>query len=138
MATTIGLARMSRNHAYGAFSVNFTVYLSTASTLSTELRSGALAWPFVVMKRLIVYTTSSATSSRPFIGGFGCHFTPRRSLKMYVVSFGCVHDSARSGSMGNVPGVTDGPVFVRTRRLCVKVIGMWSLYESPPAAWRSK
>src|SRR5437016_3796640 len=86
-----------------------------ALSSSTALRRGALAWPLVVRKRVIVYTTSSATNSRPFIGGFACHFTPRRSLKTYVVSFVCCHDSARSGSIGNVPGVTPGPVLVRTR-----------------------
>src|SRR5438477_608885 len=84
-----------------SLSVNLTVYLSTASHLSTDLSRGALAWPFVFWKRLIVYTTSSATSSRPLIGGLLCHFTPRRSLNTYVVSFGCVHDSARSGSIAN-------------------------------------
>jgi hypothetical protein len=36
MATAIGLASMSRNHANGSLSVNFTVCLSTASTLDTE------------------------------------------------------------------------------------------------------
>ena len=43
-------------------------------------------------------------SSRPFTGGLLCQRTPLRSLKTYVVSFGCVHDSARSPSIGNVPG----------------------------------
>jgi len=32
---------------------------------------------------------------------------------------GCVHDSARSPSIGNVPGVTDGPAFTLTNRLWV-------------------
>ncbi len=52
MATAIGLARVSRNHAKGSFSVNFTVYLSSASTLSSEPSMKALALPLVVRKRL--------------------------------------------------------------------------------------
>ena len=36
MATARGFASMSRNQAKGSLSVNLTVYLSTASTLSTE------------------------------------------------------------------------------------------------------
>jgi hypothetical protein len=36
MATACGLEIMSRNQTNGSLSVNFTVYLSTASTLSTD------------------------------------------------------------------------------------------------------
>src|SRR5437879_3719667 len=63
---------------------------------------------------------SSAVSSGPSTGGLVCQRTPLRSLKTNVVSVGCVHDSARSGSMGMVPGFTWAPDLIRTRRLCVK------------------
>jgi hypothetical protein len=46
-------------------------------------------------------------------------------LETYVVSFGCVQDSARSPSIGKVPGTTEGPAL--RSRLCVNVIGMWVL-----------
>src|SRR5205085_5363 len=81
-----------------------------------------------VRNRSMVYFTSADVSSRPFTGGFGCHRTPRRSLKTYVVSFGCVHDSARSPSIGKVPGTTDGPTLWRTRRLWVKLSGICTRY----------
>jgi hypothetical protein len=86
-----------------------------------------LALPLTVRKWFTLNTTSSAVSSRPFTGGLLCHFTPLRSLKMYVVSFGCVHDSARSPSMGNVPGATPGPALCRSSRLWVKLSAMWVL-----------
>src|SRR5262245_11767381 len=54
---------------------------------------------------------------------------PGRSLKTYVVSLGCVHDSAASPSMGKTPGGTDGPALYLRRRLCVKEYAMWVLYE---------
>src|SRR5215470_1063801 len=120
MATAMGAASMSRNHANGSFSVKRTVYRSSASTRSTSRSVVASTLPGTVRNRSTLQRTSSAVSSRPLTGGFGCHRTPRRSLKTYVVSVGCVHDSARSPSMGNVPGVTAGPALWRTRRLCVK------------------
>src|SRR5438034_7032613 len=88
----------------------------------------ALGLPATVRKRSTLYLTSSDVSSRPFTGGLLCQRTPRRSLKTYVVSFGCVHDSARSGSIANVPGTTDGPALCFTRRLCVKVSGICTRY----------
>ncbi len=109
MATAIGLASMSRNHAAGSFNVNLIVYLSGVSTLSIECNIWALALPGVVRKRSTVYRTSSAVSSRPFTGGLGCQRTPRLSLKTYVVGFGWLHDSARSPSTGKKPGATPGP-----------------------------
>ncbi len=66
-----------------------------------------------------MYFTSSAVSSRPLTGALGCQRTPFLSLKTYVRSLGCVHDSARSGSTGRVPGTMDGPAFTFTRRLWV-------------------
>ena len=81
MATAWGFASMSRNQTNGSFSVNLTVYLSGASTLSTDLSMYALALPFTVKKWFTLNTTSSAVSSRPFTGGLACHFTPLRSLK---------------------------------------------------------
>src|SRR5262249_40361841 len=93
-------ASISRNQAFGSFSVNLTVYLSRASILSTESSTGRLGLPLIVRNRSYVYLTSSAVSSRPLTGGFGCQRTPFLSLKMYVVSLGCVHDSARSASTG--------------------------------------
>src|SRR5438445_2019637 len=112
-------ASMSRNHAFGPFSVNFTVCLSRTSILSTNSSTGRLPLPLTVRKRSYVYLTSSAVSSRPFTGGLGCQRTPLRSLKTYVRSFGWDHDSARSGSTGSVPGTTLGPAFTLTSRLCV-------------------
>jgi hypothetical protein len=84
----------------------------------------AIGLPLTVRNRSTVYRTSSAVSSRPLTGGLGCHRTPRRSLKTYVVSFGWLHDSARSPSIANVAGATLGPALCLTRRLCVKVIGI--------------
>src|SRR4051794_13597544 len=118
---------MSRNHAYGSFSVNFTVCLSSASTFSTDFRRYAFVLPVVVWKRVMEYATSSAVNSRAFTGGFGCHFTPFLSLKIHVVSVGCVHDSARSPTIGKVPGVTDAPARCFTSRLCVYVASVCSL-----------
>ena len=109
MATAIGLASMSRNHAAGSFNVNLIVYLSGVSTLSIDCSICALALPGVARKRSTVYRTSSAVSSRPFTGGLGCQRTPRLSLKTYVVGFGWLHDSARSPSTGKKPGATPGP-----------------------------
>ena len=71
------------------------------------------------MNRSYVYRTSSAVSSRPLTGGFGCQRTPRRSLNTYVRSSGRLHDSARSGSSGVDPGCTEGPAFTFTSRLWV-------------------
>ena len=51
IATAIGLASVSRNQANGSLSVNLTVYLSIASTLSSEPSMYALALPLVVRKR---------------------------------------------------------------------------------------
>src|SRR5262249_8094395 len=75
-------ARRSTNQALGSLSVNFTVYLSGASTLSTISRTARFGLPFVARKRSNVYFTSSAVSSRPLTGGLGCRRTPGRSLKM--------------------------------------------------------
>src|SRR5262249_5381942 len=69
--------------------------------------------------RSYVYFTSSAVSSRPLTGGFGCQRTPRRSLNTYVVSLGRVHDSATSASTGKGPGRTVGPALTFRSRLCV-------------------
>src|SRR2546429_3250246 len=129
MATAWGFASMSRNQTNGSFKVNFTVYLSGASTLSTDLSMYALALPFTVRKWFTLNTTSSAVSSRPFTGGFACQRTPLRSLNTYVVSLGWVHDSARSPSIVNVPGATLGPALCRSSRLCVKLSAMCVLYE---------
>src|SRR5262249_5923694 len=129
IATACGFESMSRNQTNGSFKVNLTVYLSGASTLSTALSMYALALPFTVRKWFTLNTTSSAVSSRPFTGGLFCHLTPRRSLNTYVVSFGWVHDSARSPSTGNVPGTTLGPVLCFSNRLCVKLSEMCVLYE---------
>ena len=74
-------ARWSTNQALGSLSVNFTVYLSRASTLSTISRTVRFGLPFVARKRSYVYFTSSAVSSRPLTGGLGCHRTPCLSLK---------------------------------------------------------
>src|SRR3979490_3620371 len=79
-------AKRSTNQALGSLSVNFTVYLSGASTLSTIARIGRLGLSFVVKKRSNVYFTSSATSSRPLTGGLGCQRTPPRSLKKQSLS----------------------------------------------------
>src|ERR1700730_3847425 len=78
-----------------------------------------LGLPLIVRKRSYVYLMSSALSSRPFTGGLLCQRTPRLSLNTYAVSFGCVHDSARSPSTGNVPGCTPGPALCFSKRLCV-------------------
>src|SRR5215467_610687 len=83
---------------------------------STTARLGL---PLTVMARSYVYCTSAAVNSRPLTGGLLCHRTPWRSLNSHVVSVGCVHDSARLPSIGNVPGNTLGPAFVFTRLLCV-------------------
>src|SRR4029450_11046204 len=95
-------------HARGSFSVNLTVWRSTASILSTSSSVCRLALPLMPRNRSYVYFTSSAVSSRPLTGGFGCQRTPRRSLKTYVVSLGRVHDSATSASTGDLPGRTHG------------------------------
>ncbi len=124
IATACGFEIMSRNQTNGSFNVNFTEYLSGASTFSTALSMYALALPLTVRKWFTLNTTSSAVSSRPFTGGLLCHLTPRRSLKTYVVSFGWVHDSARSPSIGKVPGTTLGPALCRSSRLCVKLSAM--------------
>src|SRR5262252_5470919 len=110
-------ASMSRNQAFGSFSVNLTVYLSSTSILSTDSSTGRLGLPLMVRNRSYVYLTSSAVSSRPLTGGFGCQRTPLRSLKTYVVSFGWLHDSARSPSIGRVPGTTWEPAFTFTSLL---------------------
>src|SRR5712691_2946679 len=89
----------------------------------------ALALPLTVRNRSTLKTTSSAVSSRPFTGGLFCQRTPLRSLKMYVVSLGWVQDSARSPSIGNVPGWMAGPVLCLSRRLWVKEYAMCVLYE---------
>src|SRR5262247_2278593 len=100
-------ARFSRNQANGSFSTNRTVCGSITSILSTCSRAGRLGLVLRLRKRSYVYLTSSAVSSRPLTGGLGCQRTPLRSLKTYVVSLGCVHDSARSPSRGWVPGTTE-------------------------------
>jgi hypothetical protein len=51
IATAMGFASMSRNHAKGSFSVNFTVYLSRTSTRSTARSMYAYALPVTVRKR---------------------------------------------------------------------------------------
>src|SRR5260370_37673450 len=48
---------------------------------------------------------------------------------MYVVSLGWVHDSARSPSIGKVPGWMAGPTLCLRRRLWVKEYAMCVLYE---------
>src|SRR2546427_9754048 len=73
------------------------------------------------------YTTSSAVSSRPLVGDFGCHRTPLRSRKTYVVSLGWLQDSARSPSRTKLPGCTDGPALCLRSRLCVKLETTWVL-----------
>src|SRR5262252_10146464 len=110
-------ARLSMNHANVSLSVNFTVCLSTASTLSTASKVPRFPFPGIVRKRSYVYLTSSAVSSRPLTGGLGCQRTPLRSLNTYVVSFGWLHDSARSPSIGGVPGTTWEPAFTFTSLL---------------------
>ena len=87
---------------------------------STCSRMPRLGLPLTVRNRSYVYLTSSAVSSRPFTGGFGCQRTPFRSLKIQVVSSARVHDSARSPSSGWVPGRTADPALTLTRRLWVK------------------
>ena len=72
---------MSRNQAKGSFRITRTVYLSGASTRSTDASMYRLALPFSLMNRSRLYLTSSEVSSRPFSGGLFCHRTPRRSLK---------------------------------------------------------
>src|SRR6266481_9952632 len=129
IASAIGLDSMSSSHAHGSLRANRTVYRSRTSTLSTDASIEALALPGTVRKRSTLYTTSSAVSSRPFTGGLACQRTPLRSLKMYVVSLGWVQDSARSPSMGNVPGWMAGPVLCLSRRLWVKEYAMCVLYE---------
>src|SRR5262245_32216583 len=74
----------------------------------------------MVMARSYVYLTSSAVSSRPFTGDLLCHRTPFRSVNSQVVSLAWLQDSARSPSIGSVPGTTVGPALTRTRRLWVK------------------
>ena len=110
-------ASRSTNHAFGSFRVNRTVYLSSASTLSSISRMNLLPLPLTVRKRSYVYFTSSAVSSRPFTGGLLCQRTPFLSLKTYTVSPCRSQDSARSPSMGWLPGTTDGPALTLTRRL---------------------
>jgi len=56
-------------------------------TLLTQLIATApsverFGLPLIDRKRSYVYLTSSAVSSRPLTGGFGCQRTPFRSLKM--------------------------------------------------------
>jgi len=58
-----------------------------------------------------------------------CQRTPFLSLKMYVVSLGWVQDSARSPSIGKLPGAIAGPALWRRRRLWVKEYAMCVLNE---------
>ena len=51
MAPAIGLAIMSRNQAKGSFSVNRTVYLSTASTFAMARYIDTLTLPLSVRMR---------------------------------------------------------------------------------------
>ena len=51
MAPAIGLAIMSRNQAKGSFSVNRTVYLSTASTFAMERNIDTLTLPLSARMR---------------------------------------------------------------------------------------
>src|SRR5215510_16615720 len=90
----------------------------------------ALGFPLRARKRSMLYLTSSAVSSRPFTGGFGCQRTPRRSLKTYVISSGWLHDSARSPSIANVPGTTAGPTLCLTSRLWVNEYTTCVLYDT--------
>src|SRR5262249_61729361 len=90
----------------------------------------------MVIERSYVYLTSSAVSSRPLTGGLLCQRTPLRSLNTHVVSLGWVHDSARSPSTGSVPGVTPGPAFTRTSRLCVNDSA--TKHHQCGVAWGSK
>src|SRR5256886_11249625 len=129
MATASGLASMSRNQTNGSLSVNLTVYLSVASTFSTDFSMYALALPYTVRKWFTLYTTSSAVSSRQFTGALWCQRTPLRSLNTYVVSLGWLHDSARSPSITKVPGTTLGPALCLSSRLWVKLSAMCVLYE---------
>ncbi len=62
------LARWFRNGAYGSLSVTRTVYRSSTSIAVTGSKRGAK--PDLAMKRSSEYLTSSATTSRPFTGGF--------------------------------------------------------------------
>src|SRR3989442_9941054 len=106
----------------------FFFFNDTATTeIYTLSLHDALPISFTVRKWLTLYTTSSAVSSRPFTGGLLCQRTPFRSLKTYVVSLGWRHDSARSPSIGNVPGITLGPALCLSRRLWVKLNAMWVL-----------
>ena len=54
MAPAIGLATMSRNQAKGSFSVNRTVYLSTASTFAMARYIDTLTLPLSVRMRSYV------------------------------------------------------------------------------------
>src|SRR5262245_14007913 len=47
---------------------------------------------------------------------------------MYVVSFGCCHDSARSPSITKEPGRTAGPALYLSKRLWVNDVTTWVLY----------
>src|SRR3989442_9997071 len=95
-------ARRSRNQALGSFSVNFTVYLSGASTLSTISRRARFGLPFVARKRSYVYFTSSAVKSRPLHGGLGRPPAPFRRMKTLTLTPPRIHGCARAASKGRL------------------------------------
>ena len=79
----------------GALVVNLMVFLSITSTLSTWSKlPRQMAGPFGSSTISKVYLTSSALKSLP-----SWNFTPWRSLKIYVLSSGVVHDSASAGTI---------------------------------------
>ena len=71
------LSSISTNSASrgGSTSLTSTVYLSVAVTDSHD-RSGYRVFLSLVRQRAMLYTTSSAVSSRPFIGALSCQRTP--------------------------------------------------------------
>src|SRR5215831_6230166 len=116
--------------------MNRTVYLSGASIFSTAPSIERFGLPLIDRNRSYVYFTSAAVSSRPFTGGLGCQRTPFLSLKTYVVSFCCAHDSARSDSIGYVIGFTEGPAFTLTSRLYTNESG--TIVTNEIVWWGSK
>src|SRR5205823_14643643 len=82
------------NSAYGDLSVKRTTSGSTFSTLSTMEKTDRAGDAVAGLRmRVNVYTTSSASSSRPW-----WNFTPLRSLKVHTLASG--EDSQLSASSG--------------------------------------
>src|SRR5262245_15530093 len=129
-------ARICGSQANGSVVVNRTVYLSGASTFSTFSSSPRWGFPLTVKKRSKLHLTSSAVSSRPFMGGLLCQRTPLRRLKTQEVSLVRDQDSARSPSSGVVPGTTDEPAFTLRSRLWVN--DRFTIVLNVKMSWGSK